>query len=54
MVESFLGAPLVIDAVGLGFETYSVSLYWTNWCGPEILRMSIPTYILPNPPFEKI
>ena len=47
LVESFLGAPIVMDAAGLGFAAHRVRLFWKNWCRPEILQSEIPTYILP-------
>ena len=49
LIESFIGAPVVIDAAGLGSAAHIVRLFWTNWCGAEILQDAIPTYILPSP-----
>ena len=54
LVESFLGAPIVMDAADLGSAAHRVRLFWTNWCRPEILQSAIPTDILPNPPLEDI
>ena len=54
MVESFLGAPIVIDAPGLGFVAHRARRFWMNWCRPKILQLAILTDILPYPLVEKI
>ena len=54
LVESFLGAPVVMDAAGLGSAAHRVRLFWTNFCRPEILQSAIPTDILPYPPLKDI
>lgn len=35
MIESFLGAPIVIDAAGLGSVSHRVRHFWTNGCRAE-------------------
>ena len=42
MVESFLGAPIVLDAARLGSSTHRIRLFWTNWCSAEILQKAVP------------
>ena len=42
MIESFLGAPITIDAAGTGSSAHRVRLFWTNWCLPEILQDAYP------------
>ena len=54
LVESFLGAPVVIDAAGLGSVAHRVRLFWTNWCKLEILQHDIPTDVVPNPSLKQI
>ena len=38
MVESFLGAPIILDAAGLGSTAHRVRLFWTNWERSELLQ----------------
>ena len=40
MVEPFLGAPILLDAAGLGSTAHKMRLFWTNWCHPEILQQT--------------
>ena len=54
MVESFLGAPVVIDAAGLGSVAHRVRLFWTNWCPPEQLQDAIPQNLPPTPSLAAI
>ena len=54
LIESFLGAPVVIDAAGLGSAAHRVRLFWTNWCKPEILQEAIPKNLPPNPTLEHV
>ena len=54
LIEAFLGAPVVIDAAGLGSAAHRVRQFWQNWCGPEILQAVIPTNILPSPTLKQI
>ena len=54
LVESFIGAPVTIDAAGLGSVAHRIRLFWTNWCRPEILQEAIPKDILPNPTLKQI
>ena len=54
LIESFIGAPVVIDAAGLGSAAPRVRLFWTNWIRPEILQHAIPTDVLPCPPLRQI
>ena len=49
MVEAYLGAPIVLDAAGLGSAAHRVGLFWTNWCRPEILQAAIPQNKIPQP-----
>lgn len=54
MVESFLGAPVVLDAARLGSAAHRARLFWTNWVLPEILQKSIPQDIYPQPSLDTI
>lgn len=36
LVESFLGAPVLADAAGLGSSAHRVRLFLTNWCRPFV------------------
>ena len=54
MIEAFLGAPVVIDAAGLGSAAHRVRLFWTNWCRPEILQEAMPKDIRPTPSLKQI
>ena len=49
MVESFLGAPIIVDAAALGSAAHRVGLFWTNWCRPELLQIAIPANLPPSP-----
>ena len=53
-VESYLEAPIVLDAAGLGAAAHKVRLFWTNWCRPEVLQKAIPQDIRPNPSFQSV
>ena len=37
LVQSFLGAPVLIDAADLGAAAHRVRLFWTNMLQPAIL-----------------
>ena len=54
MIESFLGAPITIDAAGTGSSAHRVRLFWTNWCLPEILQDAYPQDICPKPALNTI
>ena len=54
MVEAYLGAPIVLDAAGLGSAAHRVWLFWTNWCRPEILQAAIPRDKIPHPNLQQI
>ena len=54
MIESFLGAPITIDAAGTGSAAHRVRLFWTNWCLPKILRDAYPQEICPKPALSSI
>ena len=54
MIESFLGAPITIDAAGTGSAAHRVRLFWANWCAPEILQDAYPQNICPKPSLQDI
>ena len=54
MVESFLGAPIVLDAAGMGSAAHRVRLFWTNWEQSNILQKAIPQDKYPEPSLESI
>ena len=49
-----MGAPIVIDAAGVGSAAHRVRLFWTNWCRPEILQDAFPKDIKPYVPLKSI
>ena len=49
LIQSFLGAPVVVDAAGLGSVSHRLRHYWTNFCQPEILQNAMPRDLLPSP-----
>ena len=49
LVQSFLGAPILIDAADLGAAAHRVRLFWTNMLQPAILQAALPKLLLPSP-----
>ena len=47
VVEAFVGAPILVDAAGLGSTCHRVRLFWQNWCKPEILQNAFPNDVRP-------
>ena len=47
LIQAFIGAPVVIDAAGLGSAAHRLRHYWTNFCEPQLLQNAMPTDILP-------
>ena len=54
LVQSFLGAPILIDAADLGAAAHRVRLFWTNMLQPAILQAAFPKLLLPSPPLSSI
>ena len=54
LVQSFLGAPILIDAADLGAASHRVRLFWTNMLQPAILQAALPKLLLPSPPLSSI
>ena len=48
IIQAFIGAPVIVDAAGLGSAAHRVRLYWTNFCEPGLLENAIPRDILPS------
>ena len=48
LVQSFLGAPILIDAADLGAVAHRVRLFWTNMLQPAILQAALPKLLLPS------
>ena len=54
LVQSFIGAPVLIDSADLGSTTHRVRLFWTNFIRPEQLEAALPTGIIPSPTLREI
>ena len=54
LIQSFLGAPIIVDAAGLGSVSHRLRHYWTNFCQPSILQNAMPRDILPSPSLADI
>ena len=54
LVQSFIGAAVLIDAADLGAAAHRVRLFWTNFIKPEILQAALPTGLKPNPNLSQI
>ena len=54
LVQSFLGAPVLVDAADLGAAAHRVRLFWTNMMQPAILQAALPKLLLPSPPLSSI
>ena len=54
LVQSFLGAPILIDAADLGAAAHRVRLFWKNMLQPTILQAALPKLLLPSPPLSSI
>ena len=54
LVESFIGAPVMVDAAGLGAAAHIVRLFWQNFQRPEILHAALPSDLPPAPPLNLI
>ena len=53
-MQSFLGAPVIIDAADLGAAAHQVRLFWTNMLQPAVLQAALPKLLLPSPPLSSI
>ena len=49
LIQAFIGAPVVIDAAGLGSAAHRVRHYWTNFCETSLLQSAMPRDITPFP-----
>ena len=54
LVQSFLGAPVIIDAADLGAAAQRVRLLWTNMLQPAVLQAALPKLLIPSPPLSSI
>ena len=54
LVQSFIGAPVVVDAADLGSAAHRVRLYWTNMLEIATLQAALPRKRLPSPPLNAI
>ena len=50
LVQSFLGAPVIIDAADLGAAAHRVRLFWTNMLQPAVLQAALPQLLIPPLP----
>ena len=53
-VQSFIGAPVLIDAADLGAAAHRVRLFWTDFIKPELLQAALPTGVKPKPSLSHI
>ena len=53
-MQSFLGAPVIIDAPDLGAAAHRVRLFWTNMLQPTVLQAALPKLLIPSPPLSSI
>ena len=53
-VQSFIGAPIIIDAADLGAAAHKVRLFWTNFIEPSLLSAALPKKTLPDPTLIQI
>ena len=49
LIQAFVGAPVTIDAAGLGSAAHRVRHYWTNFCEVALLQNAFPREITPSP-----
>ena len=42
LIQAFIGAPIVVDATGLGSTAHRLRHYWTNFCEPSLLQNAMP------------
>ena len=54
LVQSFIDAPVIIDAADLSTAVHRVRLFWTNMLQPAILQAALPKFLLPSPPLSSI
>ena len=54
LVQSFIGAPLLIDAADLGAAAHRVRLFWTNMLPPAVLQAALPKILPPYPSLSTI
>ena len=54
LVQSFLGAPILLDAADLGAAAHRVRLFWSNFLQPALFQASLPTSLLPFPSLDAI
>ena len=53
-MQSFIGAPVIIDAADLGAAAHRVRLFWTNMLQLAILRAALAKLLLPSPLLSSI
>ena len=54
LIQAFIGAPIIVDATGLGSVAHRVRHYWTNFCEPSLLQNAMPRDIAPFPSLTDI
>ena len=54
LVESSIGAPVVVDAANMGAAAHRVRLFWTNMLQPAVLQAALPTMLRPSPPLSSL
>ena len=54
LIQAFIGAPVIIDAAGVGSAAHRVRHYWTNFCETSLLQSAFPRDITPFPSLTDI
>ena len=54
LVQSFVGAPILIDAADLGAAAHRVRLFWSNMLPPAVLQAALPKLLPPSPTLATI
>ena len=54
LIQAFIGAPIIVDAAGLGSAAHRLRHYWTNFCEPSLLQNAMPRDIVPFPSLTNI
>ena len=54
MIQAFLGAPVIVDAAGIGSASHRLRYYWKNLCELNLLENAMPRDIMPLPTLNDI
>lgn len=54
LVQSLIGAPVLVDAAGMGSAAHRVRLFWSNMLQPAVLQATLPHTLKPSPPLSTL